>query len=366
MSEKKWTLKWKGSGRRGRHHKGKEFPRHATNLYEGTHLGMRKRIWSKSNPGCVYGRRGCALRKEYIIGLLNKFVGKPFEDFKIVFDAKRRELIKGKHDVTWWKLEDFLHDEPKDCYWNQEFYLDDNGLIQRCKLRKRYSYHNPLSRHQIRFNERVKIPNLGVCRNDSKYQVKKSYWGRYESDSYLYYGHFHTKMGPILLGKFYVSIDKKVFKLPVYTCLSKHLVDYAEYNPSHYDYNLHKYVNIPYEQYKSPFEERDVKLYKKRLQVTKDWIPVCVYPSNKLMGQDCWVYLHNHRIDELKASIANYERLIQKEQFGSNVEVYTKEILKAQEELEKIPEKQYYNMGYGKFYLFVKRSDFEREVENMV
>ena len=84
------------------------------------------------------------------------------------------------------------------------------------------------------------------------------------------------------------------------------------------------------------------------------------------MGQDCWVYLHNHRIDELKASIANYERLIEKEQFGSSVEVYKKEILKAQEELEKIPEKQYYNMGYGKFYLFVKRSDFEREVENMV
>ena len=32
MSEKKWTLKLKSRGRRGRHHKGKEFPRHATNL----------------------------------------------------------------------------------------------------------------------------------------------------------------------------------------------------------------------------------------------------------------------------------------------------------------------------------------------
>ncbi len=48
------------------------------------------------------------------------------------------------------------------------------------------------------------------------------------------------------------------------------------------------------------------------------------------------------------------------------IEAYEKEILKAQEELERIPEKQYYNMGYGKFYLFVKRSDFEREVTNMV
>ena len=84
------------------------------------------------------------------------------------------------------------------------------------------------------------------------------------------------------------------------------------------------------------------------------------------MGQDCWVLLNNHRIEELKTSIANYEKLIQEEQSSSNIETYKKEILKAYEELENIPEKQYYNMGYGKFYLFVKRFDFEREVTNMV
>ena len=355
MSEKKWTLKWTSKGRRGRHHKGKEFPRHATNLYEGTHLSMRKRIWSKSNPGCVYGRRGCILRKEYIIGLLNRFVGKPFKDFKIVFDAKLRELIKDKHNIIWWKLEHFLHDKPKDCYCYQEFYLDDNGLIQRCKLRKRRS--NKLSKYQIRFNERVKIPDLGICRNNPKYQVKKSYWGEYEPDNC--YEAFHTKIEPILLGKFYVVINKKVFKLPVYTCLSKYLVEYA-------NYNLYKHVNIPYEQYKYPSEEKDDKLYKKRLRIIKDWIPIRVYPYNKLKGQDCWILLNNHRIDELKTSIDKYKKLIQKEQFGPNIKIYTEEILKAQEELENIPEKQYYNMGYGKFYLFVKRSDFERETKNMV
>ena len=362
MSEKKWTLKWRSSGRRGKHRKGKEFPRHATNLYEGTHLSMRKRIWNKSHSGSVYGRRGCALRKEYIIGLLNKFIGKPFKDFKRVFDAKRRELIKDKHDITWWKLEDFLHDKPKDCYYNQEFYIDDNNLIQRCKLRKRRSY--VLNKHQIKFNKRVKIPNLGICRNNTKYQVRKSYWGRYEPDDC--YETFHTKIEPILLGEFYVIINKKVCKLPVYTCLSKYLVEYANYNPHYYDYNLHKYVNIPYEQYKSSSEEKDIKLYKKRLQIIKDWIPVYVYPYNKLTGQDYWVYLSNYRIDELKTSIDKYKKLIQKEQFGPNIKIYTEEILKAQEELENIPEKRYYNMGYGKFYLFVKRSDFEREIKNMV
>ena len=362
MSEKKWTLKLKSKGRRGRHHKGKEFPRHATNLYEGTHLSMRKRMWSKSNPGCVYSKKGCALRKEYIIGLLNKFIGKHFEEFKIVFDAKRKELIKSKHNVTWWKLEDFLHDKPKDCYYNQEFYIDNNNLIQRCKLRKRRFYQ--LNKYQIRFNKKVKVPNLGICRNNPKYQVKKSYWGWYEPDNYP--GNFHTKTEPILLGKFYVSINKKVFKLPVYTCLSKYLVEYAKYESSHYDYDLHKYINIPYEQYISLSAEKDIKLYKKRLQVIKDWIPVYVYPYNKLIGQDYWVLLNNHRIDELKTSIVNYKRLIQKEQISSNIEVYEKEISKAYEELDNIPEKQYYNMGYGKFYLFVKRSDFEREVANMV
>ena len=131
-------------------------------------------------------------------------------------------------------------------------------------------------------------------------------------------------------------------------------------------YNLHKYINIPYEQYKYPSEERDIKLYEKRLRIIKDWIPIRVYPYNKLKGQDCWVYLSNYRIDELKTSIDIYKKLIQEKQFSSNIEAYEKEILKAQEELENIPEKQYYNMGYGKFYLFVKRSDFEREVTNMV
>ena len=97
MSEKKWTLKWTSSGRRGRNHKGKEFPRHATNLYEGTHLGMRKRIWSKSSSGYVYGQRGCVLRKEYIISLLNRFVGKPFKDFKLVFDPT---LVRGMSYYT--------------------------------------------------------------------------------------------------------------------------------------------------------------------------------------------------------------------------------------------------------------------------
>lgn len=364
MSEKKWTLKWTSSGRRGRNHKGKEFPRHATNLYEGTHLGMRKRIWSKSSSGYVYGQRGCVLRKEYIIGLLNRFVGKPFKDFKLVFDAKCKELIKNKHNITWWKLKDFLHDTPIDCYLYQEFYIDNNGLIRSCKLRKKRSYPHPLNKRQIKFNEKVKIPNLGICRNNPKYQVRKSYWGKYEPDNC--YEIFHTKIEPILLGEFYVVINKKVFKLPVYTCLSKYLVEYANYNPRYYDYNLHRYVNIPYEQYKSSSEEKDIKLYKKRLRIIKDWIPVCVYPYNKLTGQDCWVCLSNYRIDELKTSIDKYKKLIQKEQFGPNIKIYTEEILKAQEELENIPEKQYYNMGYGKFYLFVKRSDFEREIKNMV
>lgn len=362
MSEKKWTLKWASSGRRGRSHKGKEFPRHATNLYEGTHLSMRKRIWSKSSSGYVYSKRGCILRKEYIIGLLSRFVGKPFKDFKRVFDAKLREIIKDKHNIIWWKLENFLHDKPKDCYLYQEFYIDNNDLIQRCKLQRKRSY--PLNKRQIRFNKKVKVPDLGICRNNPKYQVKKSYWGLYENDDYS--SNFHTKTDPILLGEFYVVINKKVFKLPVYTCLSEYLIEYANYNPRHYDYNLHKYVTIPYEQYKSLFEERDDKLYKKRLQIIKDWIPIHVYPYNKLIGQDCWVCLSNYRIDELKTSIDNYKKLIQKEQFGPNIKIYTEEILKAQEELENIPEKQYYNMGYGKFYLFVKRSDFERKAKNMV
>ena len=34
MSEKKWTLKWTSSNRRGRNHKGKEYNRNDNNIYE--------------------------------------------------------------------------------------------------------------------------------------------------------------------------------------------------------------------------------------------------------------------------------------------------------------------------------------------
>ena len=55
------------------------------NKYEGTHLGMSRRWTHKSGPTstqwCKRWKNYGEVPRKYIIGLLNKFVGKPYIDF---------------------------------------------------------------------------------------------------------------------------------------------------------------------------------------------------------------------------------------------------------------------------------------------
>lgn len=368
MSEKGWSIKYHGHSFRGKSGKkgGSQFPRHAMNLYEGTHLGMKKKIWSKSG-GCSSGWHydGAGIQGKYIIGLLNKFVGKPYEDFKQIYDNKLKQFKK--YDLTWSKLSDYLHDEPKDCYWKQEFYIDDDGLIQRCKLHSRHNYWGPkLTKRQKRFNDKVKIPNLGICRDDAHYSVKKKWFGSYEDESTTFSLHKHKKRGAILLGEFYVIINRKVLRLPVYTCNSDYHVEYYNYRDTHYDYDLHKNVTIPFEEYVPYWCKRDASMQKKRVQVVKDWIPVHSNLGLKMWGQDAWVVMDNPKVTDLRRYIKDYERLIENDPNNDNVEYWKGALERDREEIEKLPAKEHYNMGYGKFYLFVKRYDYEREIERMV
>lgn len=366
MSEKKWSIKYHDHSFRGKRGKkgGSQFPRHAMNLYEGTHLGMKKKIWSKSG-GCSSGWHygGAGIQRKYIIGLLNKFVGKPYQDFKQIYDNKLKQFKK--YDLSWSKLSDYLHDEPKDCYWKQEFYIDDNGLIQRCKLRSRQSMWGPrLTKKQKRFNDRVKIPNIGVCRDDARYAVKKSWFGTYDSEDSTFLLNRHHKTGPILLGEFYVIINKRVLRLPVYTCNSKYHREYYDYRDTRYDYNLRKYITTPYENYIPYWDKNDVSIQKRRKQVVDNWIPV--HTNIGVNGQDCWIVMDNPDIAECKRNIHNYEHMLEEFPDDASVDTWKDLIQKYKDKIEKLPAKQHYNMGYGKFYLFVKRYDYEREIERMV
>ena len=353
MRKREWSVKNKCHSFRGKSGKkgGSQYPRHTMNLFEGTHLSMKKKIVNKI--GDLYSgsnRQGAILHSKYIIGLLNKFVGKSYKDFRRVYDNKIKNIKK--YNVYWFKLEDYLHKEPKTCYFKQEFYIDENGLIQRCKLLSRYNIGGPrLTKSQIKYNERVKIPNLGICRTDPRYRVTKNWCERYNDDEFPIH---HNKRYPILLGTFWVIVNKKVMRLPVYTYNSDYSIKYFNYRESFYDYITWKYATISFEEYISKYNKITQKNIK---QIVKDWIPVHYKISSKCYGQDCWVTVENPDIDDYRQEIVKYMKIIENNP-ESKDEMETK-ISEIRERMNTLPPMATINMGYAKFYLFVKTHDSE-------
>ena len=349
MSEKKWSCKWTSSGRRGRSHIGKEYPRHALQYYEGTHLGMRKRIYSKSQAGTVWRKGRPCLSRKYIIGLLNKFVGKTYEDFKYIFDQKTKNLFK-KYSIPWCKLEDFLHDSSKESYWHDEFYVDDKGFIRKCKRSKRNPYRSILKKKHIKYNSRVKTPDWGAIRSDFKWAANRTYstvFGKPMPPQYR---------EPLLLGEFFVKIGMSVYKLPVYTCNQDLFVTYYYYREESWDTKLREYVKTPF--WKSNNYPEKYTEEKKRFALAHNWMKVEVFGMK--YSQDYWVRADNidrkdclKRITNLKTQIEKSTDLIEKRQLQDNLNYY-------EGKLEKYPQIALYNMGYGRYYTFVKVCDFEK------
>ena len=353
MRKREWSVKNKCHSFRGKRGKkgGSQYPRHTMNLFEGTHLSMKKKIVNRiGDLSSGSNHQGAILHSKYIIGLLNKFVGKSYKDFRRVYDNKIKNIKK--YNVYWFKLEDYLNKEPKTCYFKQEFYIDENGLIQRCKLISRYNIGGPrLTKSQIRYNERVEIPNLGVCRTDSRCRVIKDWCEQYNDDEFPIY---HNKRYPILLGTFWVVINKKVLRLPVYTYNSDYSIEYFNYRESFYDYKTRKYVTIPFEEYISKYD----KIIQKNIkQIVKDWIPVYYKISSKCYGQDYWITVENPDIAEYNQEIVKYTKIIENNP-ESKDEMEAK-ISEIRERINNLPPMATINMGYGKFYLFVKREDYE-------
>ena len=353
MRKREWSVKNECHSFRGKRGKkgGSQYPRHTMNLFEGTHLSMKKKIINKSGDVFIGSNyQGAILHSKYIIGLLNKFVGKSYKDFKRVYDNKIKNIKK--YDIRWSRLEDYLHKEPKTCYFKQEFYIDENGLIQRCKLLSRYNIGGPrLTKSQIKYNERVKIPDLGVCRTDPNDRVTKNWFGQYDNDRFPLH---HNKRYPILLGTFWVVINKKVMRLPVYTYNSYSSIEYFNYRESFYDYKTWKYATISFEEYINKYD----KIIQKNIkQIVKDWIPVHSKISSKCYGQDYWITVENPDIAEYYQEIGICMKII-KNNPESKDEMETK-ISEIRERINNLPPMATINMGYGKFYLFVKREDYE-------
>lgn len=199
MSNKVWSIKYSSYGRRSRYHRGKGFPRTAMKHYEGSHLSMRKRMMSKSNFDTAWGYRDGAppyIQHKYIVGLLYKFVGKPYTKFIKAFTDKAKNLLK-KYGISISFIDDFLDSGgqlPK--YWDPMFHVDGDGIIRKnaAPTRRRF-----IPSVLINANRKVQIPDFGKAREDQFGPLKEKF------------------RKPLLLGEFYVKIGKEMPKVPVYT-----------------------------------------------------------------------------------------------------------------------------------------------------
>ena len=318
MYNKGLNCRFKHTGRQGRSKNRIGFPRHIINRYEGTHLPMKKTYsgWDDWH--------GPWINYNHVIGLINKFVGKPYDKFIKVWHAKLKqvsEYIKQTYNLQ--RMIDLTYTNHK---WRSvKFYVDTNGIIRKYPQSTRHRYRYELTKQQRKYNDSVKIPYLGVCKYDvSPYNLYK-----------------HGKTNPILLGEFYVALDGNVVKVPVYTCCAQLMIDY--YCSS----NLDKFV-----------EDRDLKLEEKKRRIIETWIRIVSSPyfgnsiTNNLDHQYVFKEIPNpsriNLIKQLNIAIFTFD---------------TKEENDLRDLIAKTPKTRTIDVGYGKFYLFIKRADYEKQLK---
>lgn len=345
MSEKNWTCKYTHHGRRN----GERFPRHALKDFEGTHISMGKLCSYKSKYSWDY-RNYPEIQRKYIIGLLNKYVGKSYDDFKLAFDQRTKNLYK-KYRLKWCKISDYLFDKPQECYRCTTFYLDKNNIIRRCKKLKYRTWKFPtLSKTQKHFNERVKFPEWGQVRTDSRFDVNNDphYNNRYMPDKFK---------EPLLLGTFYVVVNDKICKLPVYTCNKKIFRVYSTYRDEKWDREKRRYIKTPFWK-ADPWDCRFINS-NKRKKIAEQWLPVNVYTLPKLK-HDFWCEAKHKDRYNLEERIENLNNKINTTlDFDIRLELIG-DRNKLIHQLNELPETACYNLGYGRYYPFVKVSDYEK------
>lgn len=318
MSENKWTFKIHKYGKRGRYRthtsKGKEFPRNALKYYEGTHLGMHKRMWSKSQFGTVSSRRTPVwLHKKYILGLLNKYVGKSYKDFNIAYKSKSDKLYN-KYGVLKEDLGEYIKGiKPSRYRWyHPKFYIDNEGILRKSpvpKRKKNIIRAVSIPRRLRDYNSRVQVPDFGEAR-----------YGSY------HYGSLKPEFkNPLLLGEFYVSIGGVVYKLPVYT----------------FDkYTLQTIYTFRYR--RNPIKVED------------KWISVSV------PGLNC---IQRHIVRRPTGAFIKCKQNLDTElsilKMYPNDEKVIQAVNNLKAEMETIPEFEVVDLGYGLFNTYVNKEDYK-------
>lgn len=318
MSENKWTFKVHNHGRRGRYRthssKGKGFPRHTMDKYEGTHLGMSKRMFSKSQFGSIrWWRRPVWIHKKYLLGLIYKYIGKPYKKFEEVWTSKTA-LLYNKYGVVKEDLSYYINTgNPPEKYWyTPKFYIDRGGILRKYPVPKRKkSIIKAVSipRRLRDYNSKVQVPDFGEAR-----------YGPYP------YGSLKSEFKrPLLLGEFYVSIEEIVYKLPVYT----------------FDkFDLQTIYNFRYKRF-------PIKVEDKWIAVTVPGLAYC---------QKCIVRRPNSNYVDCKRSLDTELSIL-------NLYPNDERVLNAVNELKAkikvIPEFDIVDLGYGIFNTYIRKEDYE-------
>lgn len=316
MYNKGLNCRSKHSGRQGRTKNKLRFPRHIINRYEGTHLGMHPiDTWSEY--------KWTWPNMKHVKGLINKFIGKPYNKFLKVWHAKIKsidERIKSEFN-----LKRVIDPEPiQHRFYSVKYYIDENGLIQKYKADRRHRYRYELTKHQRRYNDNVKIPNLGVCK-------------RVDREDYAW-ARNHSKQNPIMLGEFYVYFTDRTVKVPVYTCNSNLMLEYYRAK------DLNEFI-----------KDRDFKLEEKKRTLTEIWSPIkeCPYFGNPISSSLDGQYIFTEVPNK-------YREMYIKEY---NIALSIGDVERANEleiRIARTPKTNKVDIGYGKFYLFVKRKDIEK------
>lgn len=319
MYNKGLNCRFKHTGRQGRSKNRIGFPRHIINRYEGTHLPMKKTYsgWDDWH--------GPWINYNHVIGLINKFVGKPYDKFIKVWHAKLKqvsEYIKQTYNLQ--RMIDLQYCNHR--FYSVKFYVDNDGIIRKYKQDRRHRYRYELTKQQRNYNDNVKIPNLGVCKYD-KWPYN------------LYKG---GKTQPTLLGEFYVALSENVVKVPVYTCCAQLMIDYY-----HYSNDSEKFI-----------KDKDLKFEEKKRRITETWIPIAGSPyfSNPITPNLDHQYVFKEIPNPGRANLINQLSIAISK---GNIE----EVNKLRDVIANTPKTKTIDVGYGKFYLFIKRADYEKQLK---
>lgn len=349
MSEKKWSLKdnMESSWLR--------FSRRMMNEYEGTHLGMSRRWTHKSGPmstGFIkkHWRNYGIIPRKYIIGLLNKFIEKSFDDFVNEYNHKIQDF-KGVNTDDYLKYISINESDDKQFHskfnrnyyyfenqlykpygGHKPYYVDENGLIQKTNIDSKFTKKKGFNSIQLSYNSKLYIPKFNDVKtyNDSHYRNTYSLKTEFLEPVYFFDG--------------YIKIKEKVVKVPLYGCIEPLYVSYNNY--------CHNHENGIGFYYKNG--------YSKDLFATNN-------PKGKIIEEN-WVGISSSNMPRIKRE-QHYHKYVENTKWNelnnkiNKLKENNEDTSEFDKRLKITPRYIYQDLGFGSnICYFIKRSDYEKAI----